>query len=160
MNSPFLSYLPFFLRRSGCVRRSCAVHDFGEEISFDAIEAAIDLGLGVAVRRYNPAVFGCDHDSATGAAKSAGRLIPFQFGDRPVGNKILRAPRAPAFRPPLLPSQQLPVSGIHGGPLVSDPYGHLLATAIVYFAVVELIPHPCRETPVLPSARPASSRSC
>ena len=67
-----------------------AVHDLGKKIAFDAIEAAIDLGLDVAVRCDNAAVLGRDHDAATGPAKSAGRLVPFQFGERSIGDKILR----------------------------------------------------------------------
>src|SRR5262249_11060766 len=57
-----------------------AVHDLREKISFDAIEPAIDLGLGVTMRCDDPAILGRYHDPTTGAAKSAGRLAPFQFG--------------------------------------------------------------------------------
>ena len=137
-----------------------AVHDFREKISFDAIEAAIDLGLGIAVGRYNPAVLGCDHDSATGAAKSAGRLVPFQFGDGSVGNKILRgrgrwhSAHHCCHRSSF---QFQEFTAVHSIPT------HMVFSQLpqlFIFAVVELIPHPCRETPVLPSARPASSKSC
>ena len=70
-----------------------AVHDFREKISFDAIESAIDLGLSVAMRRDNTIVFRCNHDAATSAAKPARRLVPFQLGDRTVGEDVLRGNR-------------------------------------------------------------------
>src|SRR5262249_60505961 len=39
--------------------------------------------------RDDPAVFGRDHDAATGAAEATGRLVPLQFGEGSVGNQIL-----------------------------------------------------------------------
>ena len=51
-----------------------AVHDLGKEIPFDAVEAAIDFGLRVAMGCDHLAVLDPDHDAATGAAEAAGRL--------------------------------------------------------------------------------------
>ena len=53
-----------------------AVHDLGEEVALDAVEAAIDLGVDVAVGRDHAAVLDRDHDAAAGAAEPAGRLVP------------------------------------------------------------------------------------
>ena len=62
-----------------------AIHDLGEEIALHAVEAAIDLGLGVAMGRHDAAVLRCDHDAAARAAKAAGRLVPrsARFGRDP-----------------------------------------------------------------------------
>ena len=70
-----------------------AVHYLGEKISFDAVEPAIDLGLGIAVGSDDAAVLGCDHDATSGPAESAGCLVPLQFGERSIGNQILRRQR-------------------------------------------------------------------
>ena len=37
-----------------------AVHDLGEEVALDAVEAAVDLGLDVAVRGHDAAVLDRD----------------------------------------------------------------------------------------------------
>ena len=68
-----------------------AVHDLGQEIALDAVEAAIDLGLHVAVGGDDLAVLDADHDAATGAAEAAGRLRPFDL-------QRARRRRAPAGR--------------------------------------------------------------
>src|SRR5262245_6647855 len=56
-----------------------AVHYLREKISFDAIETAIDLGLGVAVSRDNSTIFRTHHHTPTGPTKSTGPLFPFQL---------------------------------------------------------------------------------
>ena len=56
-----------------------AVHDLGEEIALDAVEAAIDLGQRVAVGGDHFAFLHADHDAATRAAKTAGRFRPLDF---------------------------------------------------------------------------------
>ena len=56
-----------------------AVHDLGEEVALDAVEAAIDLGLHVAVGGNDLAFFHPDHHTAAGAAEAAGRLRPLQL---------------------------------------------------------------------------------
>jgi hypothetical protein len=65
-----------------------AVHDLGQEITFDAIEAAVHLGLDVTMGRDHAVVLGGDHDAAAGAAKAAGRLVPFQFALIALGDEI------------------------------------------------------------------------
>ena len=77
-----------------------AVHDLGEEIALHAVEAAVDLGLDVAVGRDHAAVLGRDHDAAAGAAEPARRLVPFELGGRAFGDEVLRgrAGRQPARR--------------------------------------------------------------
>ena len=56
-----------------------AVHDLGQEIALDAVEAAIDLGLHVAVGGDDLALLDADHDAAAGAAEAAWRLRPFDL---------------------------------------------------------------------------------
>ena len=55
------------------------VHDLRQEIAFDAVEAAIDLCLHVAVGRDDAVVLDGDHHAAARAAEAAGRLRPFQL---------------------------------------------------------------------------------
>ena len=70
-----------------------AVHDLGQEIALDAVEAAVDFGFDVAVGGDHAAILGRDHDAAAGAAEPARRLVPFQFGDCAFGDEILRRGR-------------------------------------------------------------------
>ena len=56
-----------------------AVHDLGQEVALDAVEAAVDLGLGVAMGRHDLACLDADHDAAAGAAEAAGRLGPLDL---------------------------------------------------------------------------------
>ena len=79
VNSPSLAYSPPCMRSSGVVRRSRAVHDLGQEVALDAVEAAVDLGLRVAVGRDDLACLDADHDAAAGAAEAAGRLGPLDL---------------------------------------------------------------------------------
>ena len=65
-----------------------AVHDLGEEIALHAIEAAIDLGLDVAVGRDHAIVLGRHHHAATGAAEAARRLVPLQFAFAALGDEV------------------------------------------------------------------------
>ena len=51
-----------------------AVHDLGEEVALDAVEAAVDLGLHVAVGGDDLAVLDPDHDAAAGRWPSSRRL--------------------------------------------------------------------------------------
>ena len=67
-----------------------AVHDLGEEVALHAVEAAVDLGLGVAVCGDDAAVLACHHHRAAGATEAAGRLGPAQAGERRVGGEVLR----------------------------------------------------------------------
>ena len=77
-NSPSLSKraVPHAHQRLGQPVR--AVHDLGEEIALDAVEAAIDLRLHVAMRGDDAPVLDADHDAAAGAAEAARRLGPFE----------------------------------------------------------------------------------
>ena len=65
-----------------------AVHDLGEEIALHAIEAAIDLGLDVAVGRDHAVVLGRHHHAAAGAAEPAGGLVPLQFAHGAFGDEV------------------------------------------------------------------------
>ena len=73
-NSPSLSNDAVALAHQRRRQPVGAVHDLGKKIPFDAVEAAIDLGLSVAMGCDHLAVLDPDHDAATGAAKAAGRL--------------------------------------------------------------------------------------
>src|SRR5690606_17368469 len=64
-----------------------AVHDLRQEVALDAVDAAVDLGLDVAVGSNDLVVAGTDHDATTCAAEAAGRFVPTQircvrFGDQ------------------------------------------------------------------------------
>ncbi|MBA7674618.1 hypothetical protein ES703_82838 [subsurface metagenome] len=65
-----------------------AVHDLGEEVALDAVQAAIDLALDIAMGGDHAVIFGGDHDAAAGAAKAAGGLVPLQFGGLALGDEI------------------------------------------------------------------------
>ncbi len=80
VNSPSLAYSPSRHPQQRLGQAVGAVHDLGEEIALHTIEAAIDLGVDVAVGRDHPAVLDRDHHAAAGAAEAAGRLVPFQLG--------------------------------------------------------------------------------
>ena len=54
------------------------VHDLGKEVALHAVEAAIDLGAHVAMRRHHAPVLHGHHDAAAGAAEAARRLRPFE----------------------------------------------------------------------------------
>ena len=92
-----------------------AVHDLGKEIALHAVEAAIDLGLDVAMGRDHAVVLGRHHDAAAGAAEPARRLVPFQFARGALGDEIGGAAPASACRPPALPSRPPRASGPGGG---------------------------------------------
>ena len=77
------------MRISGVREPVGAVHDLGQEVALDAVEAAVDLRLHVAVGRDNLAVLDADHHAAAGAAEAAGRLGPFELDVRP-GRDVLR----------------------------------------------------------------------
>ena len=49
-----------------------AVHDLGEEIALDAVQAAVDLGQHVAVGGDHLAFLDADHHAAAGSAEAAG----------------------------------------------------------------------------------------
>ncbi|MNO88737.1 hypothetical protein D3C76_802000 [compost metagenome] len=75
-----------------------AVHDFRQEIAFDAVQSAIDLGFHITMSGDHPIVLGRHHDAAPGAAKAARRFIPVQghpvfFGDQVAGRGKHREPR-------------------------------------------------------------------
>ena len=70
-----------------------AIHDLGEEIALHAVEAAVDLGLDVAMSCDHAVFLGRHHDAATGAAEPARRLVPFQLALRALGDKVRRKRR-------------------------------------------------------------------
>ena len=67
-----------------------AVHDLGQEVALDAVQAAVDLGFDVAVGGHHAAVLGRHHHAAAGAAEAAGRLVPVQRGLLGVGDQVAR----------------------------------------------------------------------
>ena len=70
-----------------------AVHDLGEEVALDAVQALVDLGLGIAVRGDDPVVLHRHRHAAAGAAEAARRLRPLQLGGLGVrGGGRLRQP--------------------------------------------------------------------
>ena len=79
-----------FLAQKRVRQAVVAVHDLGEEIAFHAVQPAIDFGLHVAVGCDDAPILRCDHHAAAGAAETAGRLVPLQFGEGSVGDEILR----------------------------------------------------------------------
>ncbi|MCY1439065.1 hypothetical protein D9M71_552850 [compost metagenome] len=65
-----------------------AVHDLRQEVALDAVEAAIDLRLDVAMGRHHAVVAGGDHHAAAGAAKPARRLVPVQGDQVGLGHQV------------------------------------------------------------------------
>ena len=133
VNSPSLSYLPFFLRRSGCVRRSSPYMTFERKYPLTQLRPRLTSALvSPWVATTRPSLVATMTPQPVPQNRQ-GALFHFSsVMDRSVIRFCARHRRWHPTRP-LLPSQQLPVSGIHGGPLVSDPYGLLPTTAIVYF---------------------------
>ena len=87
-----------------------------------------------------------------------GALFHFSSVKDAIGDEILRRQLAPAFHPPPLPWQPLPVSGIHGGPRDFDPYGRLLPVIafVEFFIVVDFI---LRQFPEIRAPRSAHQAS-
>lgn len=56
------------------------VHDLGQEVALDAVEAAVDRGLGVALGGHDLVVLHAHDDRAAGAAEAARRLVPAHAG--------------------------------------------------------------------------------
>ena len=65
-----------------------AIHDLGQEVALDAVEAAIDFGFDVTVRGNHTVLLGGHHDAAAGAAEPARRLVPPQLGSGALGHQI------------------------------------------------------------------------
>src|SRR5690606_11903989 len=65
-----------------------AVHDLRQEVAFDAVDAPIDLRLDVAMGGNDLVVAGAHHDAASGAAETAGRLVPAQVGRIRFGDQV------------------------------------------------------------------------
>ena len=53
-----------------------AVHDLGEEVALDAVEATVDRRIGVALSRHDPTILRAHQHGAAGTAEAAGSLIP------------------------------------------------------------------------------------
>ena len=69
--------VPHAQERSGQPVRP--IHDLGQEVALDAVEPAVDLGLGVAVGRDHLARLDPHHHAAAGAAEAARRLRPLDL---------------------------------------------------------------------------------
>jgi len=70
-----------------------AVHDLGQEITLDAVQALVDLGVEVAVRGHHLVVLDGHVHAAAGAAESTGRLGPLELGGLGLGHDVLGIPR-------------------------------------------------------------------
>ncbi|MNF66536.1 hypothetical protein D3C84_483310 [compost metagenome] len=73
------------------------VHDLGQKVALDAVQATVDLGFHITVGRHHPVVLGRDHHTATGAAKAARGLVPVQgdhvlFSNQVAGRSEHRKP--------------------------------------------------------------------
>ena len=77
-----LGELPILFAQQRRRQPVVAVHDLGEEIALHTVEPAIDLGIGIAMRRHDAIVLHRDLHPATGAAETARRLRPFDAGRR------------------------------------------------------------------------------
>ena len=71
---------PVFLAQQWLGQAVCAVHDLGKVVTLDAINAAIDGGIRIALGRDDATVLGADQHRATGAAETAGRFVPADIG--------------------------------------------------------------------------------
>ncbi len=61
-----------------------AVHDLRQEIALDAVQAAVDRRIGIALAGDDAVVLDADQYRAAGAAEAARRLVPTQIvGCRP-----------------------------------------------------------------------------
>ncbi len=67
---------PVLLAQQGLGQAVLAIHDLGQEIALDAVQAPVHLGQQVAMGGDDPALLDAHHDAAAGAAKAAGRLGP------------------------------------------------------------------------------------
>ncbi|MNO61707.1 hypothetical protein D3C76_523610 [compost metagenome] len=67
-----------------------AVHDLGEEVALDAVEATVDRRIGIALGRHDAAGLGAHQHGAAGAAEAAGRLVPGDGSLVGAGNKVRR----------------------------------------------------------------------
>jgi hypothetical protein len=66
------------------------VHDLGQEVALDAVQAAVHFGARVALGGDHLAGFHADHDAAAGAAKTAGGLGPVEVVEFGIGDGIGR----------------------------------------------------------------------
>ena len=57
-----------------------AVHDLRQEVTFDAVQAAIDLRIGIALCCHHPAILHADQYGTTRAAEAADTLVPANGG--------------------------------------------------------------------------------
>ena len=57
-----------------------AVHDLGQEVALDAVQATVDRRVGVALRGHHTPVLHTHQHRAAGAAEAAGSLVPAYIG--------------------------------------------------------------------------------
>ncbi|MNS53892.1 hypothetical protein D3C72_866640 [compost metagenome] len=67
-----------------------AVHDLGEEVALDAVEATVDRRIGIALGRHDTPGLRAHQHGAAGAAEAAGRLVPGDGSLVGAGNKVRR----------------------------------------------------------------------
>ena len=75
-----------------------AVHDLGQEIALDAVEAAVDRRIGIALGGDDAAVLGADEHAAAGAAEAARRPCPSGCRRSCRRGRLSRRPPAQARR--------------------------------------------------------------
>src|SRR5690606_2717463 len=69
-----------------------AVQHLGQEVALDAVDAAVDLGMHVAMGGHHPPILDRDVDPAPGAAVPAGRLAPLELDLVALGDQVAAAP--------------------------------------------------------------------
>ena len=74
---PILGILAVFHAQQRLCQTILAIHDLRQKVAFDAIEAPIHFGLGIALGRNHPVVLDGHHHAAAGTTEAAGRLGPF-----------------------------------------------------------------------------------
>jgi hypothetical protein len=149
VNSPFLWYLPSFLRRSGCVRRSWPYIIFERKYPLTQLSPRLTSALvspWVATTRPSLVATITPHPVPQ---NRQGPFVPPQFGERSIGDRILRR-------------QRRWHSARRCRHCSSFQFQEFTAVQSVFFPrrspFAVFTRRPCRETPVLPSARGARLR--
>jgi len=78
-----------------------AVHDLGQEVALDAVEAAVHRRERVALDGHDAVVLGGHHDAAAGAAEAADGLVPAPVALGGLG--VLLGHGRSTLRPSLVP---------------------------------------------------------
>jgi len=82
--------LAVFHAQQGLGEAIGAVHDLRQEVTLDAVDAAVDVRLDVAVRGDHPILSRRHHHAAARAAETAGGLVPLEVSGVRFGDQIAR----------------------------------------------------------------------